>query len=251
MFGPEAARLVAREAGDNEALVAALRAEAWFERTHLAHDRATVLLDEAVRVAREDRLDALLGQVLVTRGAVNHELGLLTAAKQDFDQAARLVDPAMAAELLSQQAALYQNMGRLSDAAVRCRQIMAEQSTPPEVRWKAANNLGIIEAQCGRSEAATCAGHAGGAGRAAHGRRSAVTGGPVGAAAQRRAGGPDGWRERRRPAASARTGKLGRAGATGRRRRAAADGRDPQRRPVDGATCRGNPRTGGHDLECR
>jgi hypothetical protein len=38
-FGPEAARIVAdaRAAGNAEALVAALRAEAWFERTRLDH----------------------------------------------------------------------------------------------------------------------------------------------------------------------------------------------------------------------
>jgi tetratricopeptide (TPR) repeat protein len=156
IFGPEAMRLVAeaREAGDPAALVAALRAEAWFERIHLAHDRAKLLLDEAVRIARKHRLNDRLGDVLVTRGAVNHELGRLTAAKRDFDRATPLVGKAMAAELASQQGALYQNTGRLSEAADLYRRALADPDTPPEVRWKLANNLGIIEAQCGRSEAA-------------------------------------------------------------------------------------------------
>ena len=154
--GPEAARLVAeaRAGGDTAALVAALRAEAWFERSRLAHGRARALLDEAVRTARKQHLDSLLGQVLVTRGAVNHELGRLVAAKRDFEQAAGLIDPEMATELASQEAALYQNRGRLSDAAVLYRRILADPGTPPEVRFKVASNLGQIEAECGHPESA-------------------------------------------------------------------------------------------------
>jgi tetratricopeptide (TPR) repeat protein len=155
-FGGEAARVVAeaRTAGDAEALVAALRAEAWFERIRLAHDRAMALLDEAVRVAHQHGLTTERGQVLVTRGAVNHELGRLAAAKRDFDQAAQLIGPTMHAELSSQRAALYQNLGRLGEAAQMYRRALADPGTPPHVRAKVANNLGIIEAQCGRSDRA-------------------------------------------------------------------------------------------------
>ncbi|MGH3906485.1 MAG: CHAT domain-containing protein [Pseudonocardiaceae bacterium] len=156
VFGPQAAQLVAqaRAAGDPAALVPALRAEAWFERIRLAHGRARVLLDEAIRTARKHHLDALLGQVLVTRGAVNHELGRLIAARRDFGRAAQLIGPEMATELAAQQAALYQNTGRLSEASVLYRRILADPGTPPEVGWKAANNLGIIEAECGHPESA-------------------------------------------------------------------------------------------------
>jgi tetratricopeptide (TPR) repeat protein len=155
-FGPEATRIVAeaRAAGHAEALVAALRAEGWLARIHLAHDRALALLDEAVRVARRHQLGVQLGQVLVTRGAIHHELGRVTAAKRDLDRAATLIDPAMAAELASQQGALYQNLGRLAEAAELYRRALADPGTPPEVRYKIANNLGIIEAQYGRPEAA-------------------------------------------------------------------------------------------------
>ena len=81
VFGPLAAQLVAqaRAAGDPAALVAALRAQAWFERIRLAHLRARALLDEAARLARKHQLNSLLGEVLVTRGAVNHELGRITS----------------------------------------------------------------------------------------------------------------------------------------------------------------------------
>ena len=163
VFGPEAARLVAeaRAVGDTAALVAALRAEAWFERSRLAYGRARVLLDEAVRTARRQRLGSLLGQVLVTRGAVNHDLGRLVAARRDFEQAAGLIDPEMTTELASQQATLYHNMGRLPDAAVLYRRILADPGTPPEVRYKVASNLGQIEAECGHPDAAlACFGEA-------------------------------------------------------------------------------------------
>ncbi|MGQ0774994.1 MAG: CHAT domain-containing protein [Pseudonocardiales bacterium] len=163
VFGPEAARLVAeaRIKGEPAALIPALRAEAWFERIRLAHGRAKALLDEAIRIARQHHLDALLGQVLVTRGAVNHELGRLIAARRDFGAAAELIGPEMVTELAAQQAALCQNTGRLAEAAVLHRRVLADLGTPPEVRWKAANNLGIIEAMCGRPESAwACFGEA-------------------------------------------------------------------------------------------
>jgi tetratricopeptide (TPR) repeat protein len=154
--GPAAFGLVteARNAGDAEALVAALRAAAWFQRIRLAHGQALRLLDEAAQVARRNRLDAALGQVLVARGAIHHELGRLTVARRDFDRAAGLVGPEDAAELASQLGALNQNMGRLSDAARLYRQVLTDPSAPPEVQAKAANNLGIIETQCGRPAAA-------------------------------------------------------------------------------------------------
>ncbi|MGH3914340.1 MAG: hypothetical protein ACRDTC_13190, partial [Pseudonocardiaceae bacterium] len=156
VFGPDAARLVAeaRTANEPAAVVLALRAEAWFERTRLAHVRARALLDEAIRMARTLGWAALLGQVLVTRGAVNHELGRLTAARRDFARAAPLIGPEMATDLASHQAALCQNTGRLAEAAVLYRRVLADPSTPPQVQAMAANNLGIIEAQCDRPEVA-------------------------------------------------------------------------------------------------
>lgn len=156
VFGPGTAQLVARARtdGDPAALVAALRAQAWFERIRLAHHRARALLDEAARLARRHHLNSLLGEVLVTRGAVNHELGRLTSAKRDFEHAAGLIAPEMATELAAQQAALYQNVGRLAEASVLYSGVLTDPRTPPEVRFKAANNLGIIEAECGRPEVA-------------------------------------------------------------------------------------------------
>jgi tetratricopeptide (TPR) repeat protein len=150
-FGPRASALVAeaREAGDDEALIAALRAEAWYARIRLAHERGIGLLNEAARIARRCGFETRLGDVLVTRGAVHHEMGKLAAAHRDLDAAENLVAPVARFELLMQQAVLLQNMGRLSEAARAYRRGLADAACPAEVRWKMANNLAFIEAQCG------------------------------------------------------------------------------------------------------
>ncbi len=154
--GPEAVALVAeaRRHGPPEALVAALRAEAWFHRTRLDEVRAKRLLDEAARLARRHRLSARLGEVLVTRGAVNHELGRPASAQRDFDRAGELIDDGMAAELAAQQGALHQNQGRLTAAARLYRRVLATPGVPPDIRAKIANNLGVIESQRGRPQVA-------------------------------------------------------------------------------------------------
>jgi tetratricopeptide (TPR) repeat protein len=155
-FGPVAVRLVddARRAGDAEALVAALRAEAWFERARLADERAKRLLDEAVRVATRQRLGARLAEVLVTRAAVNHELGRLAAAQRDLDRAASLAGGGRSPELELQQAALLQNMGHLSEAAAIYRRVLALPDPPPPVAAIMANNLALIEVQHGHHDVA-------------------------------------------------------------------------------------------------
>jgi tetratricopeptide (TPR) repeat protein len=155
-YGPVAVGLVARarRAGAGEALVVALRAEAWSERARLSNGRAKALLDEATRLARRRRYRRRLGDVLITRAAVNHELGRLTAAQRDLDRAAALLGAARPAELDLQQAALLQNIGRLSDAAAVYRRVLAVPGTPADVAAKVNNNLALIEVQRGRHQAA-------------------------------------------------------------------------------------------------
>jgi tetratricopeptide (TPR) repeat protein len=155
-YGPVAARLVAeaRRCGDPEALVMALRAEAWSERTRLANVRAKALLDEAVRIARRHRLDERLGDVLVTRAAVSLELGRSVAAQHDLDRAAALLHDGRSAELDLQRAVLLQNLGRLADAAAVYRRVLADLDCPVDVRAKVANNLALIEVQHGNHAAA-------------------------------------------------------------------------------------------------
>ncbi len=155
-FRSEAVALVAeaRRARADEALVLALRAYAWAERARLGHVHAKALLDEAVRVARRHGLDERLGEALVTRAAVNHELGRLNAAQHDLDRAAQLLHGTRSAELELQQAALHQNIGRLPEAAVAYHRVLATPGVPADVRAKVGNNLALVEIQRGHVDAA-------------------------------------------------------------------------------------------------
>ena len=60
------------------ALSLSLRALGWAERYALEHRHALQLLNEAARIARQNRLSRVLGEVLITRGAIQHELGRLS-----------------------------------------------------------------------------------------------------------------------------------------------------------------------------
>ena len=155
-YRPEAARLLerARREGPAEALVVALRAHAWAERLAVRNASARRLLDEAVRVAERHRLDRRLAEVLVSRVAVQTELGHLAAAQRDADRAATLLPPAGRAELLFQQAVVHQNAQRLELAAGRYRRLLAGPDCPVVIRAKAGNNLAHLEGQLGHSAAA-------------------------------------------------------------------------------------------------
>ena len=144
----------ARAEGANEALVVGLRALAWAEHVLLHNDQAKHLLDQAVRLATRHHFDRRLGEVLVSRAAVSHELGHLSAAQDDLDRAAPIVGPECGAEVVLQQAALHQNIGHLSDAARLYRDVLRRPECPLDVLVKATNNLALVEVQLGRWEAA-------------------------------------------------------------------------------------------------
>lgn len=151
-FGPVAADLVqrARQAGNHEALVYALRALAWAKRAQLAAAEAKRLLDQAARIARRRQLDEALADVLVARAVANQEMGRLTAAQRDLNTAFELVPRGGAAEVIFQQAVLHQNIGRLGAAAACYVELLSQDSTPRRIRVIAGNNLAMIDAQRGR-----------------------------------------------------------------------------------------------------
>lgn len=155
-FRAHAAELVmeTRRSGDPEAICLALRASGWAERYALEHKRALRLLNEAVRIARHNSLRQVLGQTLVTRGAVLHELGRLPAAGRDFDAAAPLLPRAASPELLSQRATLFANLGDLTSAASQYSLLLKDPALQAEVRLKAAANFGILQAHRGRFQEA-------------------------------------------------------------------------------------------------
>jgi tetratricopeptide (TPR) repeat protein len=140
----------ARRAEDAEALVHALRAQAGARRAELADGPAKRLLDEAAHIARRHDLTAALADVLMSRAAVNQELGRLDAARRDLDAAGRHVAPDRAADLGLQRGALEQNIGRLAAAAATYRDVLARHDPPDRVAAIVGNNLALIEAQQGR-----------------------------------------------------------------------------------------------------
>jgi tetratricopeptide (TPR) repeat protein len=144
----------ARQSGDPEALCLSLRASGWAERYALEHKNALRLLNEAARIARRHGLSHVLGEVLVTRGAVQLELGRLTAARRDFDSAEPLIPPDAVAELTSQRATLFANQGDRARAANLYARLLKDGTLTAEVRFKAATNLGLVQADRGRFQEA-------------------------------------------------------------------------------------------------
>ncbi|MGV1008376.1 MAG: CHAT domain-containing protein [Dermatophilaceae bacterium] len=164
----------AREARSPEALVVALRAQAWWARQHLDAEGAKPLLDEAVRVAARHRLSQRLAEVLATRAAVNQELGEAAAAQRDLDRARGVVSTHGPADVEFQQAVLHQNTGQFAAASTLYHRLLHNPDAPLDMRVKAANNLALIECQLGDPHAAFD--------RLSSLAADAVQAGPVGAA---------------------------------------------------------------------
>ena len=151
-LGPVAEEIAtaARGAGDREALVVALRAMAWAERLQLRNIRALKLLDEAATHARHAALPHRLGEVLVSRAAVNLELGRTRVAVHDLDRAGVLVDAAGAPELGIKRGVLLSKVGRLAEARSAYLAVLNDPNAGVDVRSRAANNLAIDAATAGR-----------------------------------------------------------------------------------------------------
>ena len=151
--GPVAEAVVAeaRRAGDVEAEVVALRAQAWCAvRAQLAEERARRLLNRAARLAGAAGLDERLAGVLLVRSAVNLELGATRSAERDLLRARQLLGDKATPALEQQTAVMHQNAGRIAEAAAIYRKTLKRQDIPVDLRGKMSNNLAMIEAQHGR-----------------------------------------------------------------------------------------------------
>ena len=151
-FRPIAEALVAeaRRARQPEALALALRALALAEKARLDDRSAIRLLDEACQIARRQHLDGTLADLLMSRAAVNQELGRLTAARRDLRAAAALVTGPRSLELDFHRAVLLQNGGRLPDAAAIYHRLLSDPTVSLWRKTVCANNLALIEAEQGR-----------------------------------------------------------------------------------------------------
>ena len=156
VFRPVAEALVteARQARHPQALALALRALALAEQSRLNDATAIVLLDEACRIARRHHLRDTLADLLMSRAAVQQELGRFPAARRDLAAAAALVTGPAALELDFNRGVLLQNSGRLDDAAAIYHRLLADSGISTWRRAVCANNLALIEAEQGRFGAA-------------------------------------------------------------------------------------------------
>jgi hypothetical protein len=144
----------ARQTQAPEALVVALRAQAWSARQQLDAEHAKPLLDEAVRVAARHHLSRRLAEVLASRAAVNQELGHAAAAQRDLDRARRLPLTHGLPDLDFQQAVLHHNRGQFAAASPLYLLVIDNPAAGLDMRVKAANNLSLIECQLGNPRAA-------------------------------------------------------------------------------------------------
>ncbi len=143
-----------RRDGPPDGLVEALRALAQCHRVLRDPAAAEPLLDEAVALAGRLGLGVVLGKALATRGALRHEQGRSRPALRDLARASGLLEGPEAAEVDLQRAALAHNAGRLGDAAALYVRLLRQRRLPADLRTRAANNLGLVEARLGRHASA-------------------------------------------------------------------------------------------------
>jgi tetratricopeptide (TPR) repeat protein len=144
----------ARATGNAEALIVALRAQAWARHAVLDNRAAKQLLDQAARLAHREGLSQRLGDVLVTRAIALHELGRRAEARRDLARAEPLVLDERRPEINLQLAVLEYNAGHVRAAAALYHRVLAAPLCPPDVWIKAANNLSVAYTQLGRPRAA-------------------------------------------------------------------------------------------------
>jgi tetratricopeptide (TPR) repeat protein len=144
----------ARAADNTEALVVAMRAQAWARHVVLDNPAAKKWLDQAARLADREGLSHRLGDVLVTRAVALHELGRRAEARRDLGRAELLVLDERRPEINLQRALLEHNAGHVKAAALLYHRVLADPLCPPDVWIKAANNLSVAYTELGKPRAA-------------------------------------------------------------------------------------------------
>lgn len=145
----------ARTAGDDEALVVAMRAAGYAARELYQHDDAQRLLDEAATIARAAQLPARLCEVLITRSAMHIELGHPRRARRDLEEAGAVADDIQLSEVDFAVGLLADTTGDFAAAAAAYqRSLRRRDGVQDLVRVKTLNNLALIVARFGRYEEA-------------------------------------------------------------------------------------------------
>ncbi len=140
----------ARRARHPEAEIVALRALGWAHREVFAYDDAETALARAYRLARRERLDGRLVDVLITRAGLRLQQGQSSRAQRDLARARSMLGDRPSAELEFLQARIEQEVGRLIDAAASYeRALLARPAPLATLRVKILNNYGGIELTLG------------------------------------------------------------------------------------------------------
>lgn len=145
----------AREGRMFEALIVALCAAGWAARETYAHDAALHHLDEAVRVARRQRLEDHLAEALVARAGVHLEFGHTARATRDVTAARAAATVRTRAEVEFAEALLQSFRGNPAGAAAAYRRALRfAEPDQRRVRLRALHNLGLVEVRRGRHDEA-------------------------------------------------------------------------------------------------
>jgi CHAT domain-containing protein/tetratricopeptide (TPR) repeat protein len=141
----------AREAKSAEALSVALRAAGWAARELYDHDAAQRHLNEAVRVARRERLHDRLCEALITRSAMYLEMGQAGRARRDLDTAAGWASARSRAEVAFARGLMEDIVGNLDGAVDAYQRVLRTSDNDRlDLRFKALNNLGLVVLRLGR-----------------------------------------------------------------------------------------------------
>lgn len=143
----------ARRTGAAEALVVALSAAGWAAREVYDHAGALACLDEAIDVARRERLDDRLAEALVARAGVHMEFGRTARAKRDIAAARAAATEQTRAEVEFAEALVEQLNGNPDAAADAYRTALGHvRAGQVQVRIKALHNLGLVDVRRGRHD---------------------------------------------------------------------------------------------------
>jgi tetratricopeptide (TPR) repeat protein len=140
----------ARSAHDDEALVVALRAAAWASRELFEHRRAGAYLNEGLQVARRLGDGERTCEVLITRSALNLELGHVGRSRRDLERARASAPPSALCEIAFAEGVIDQKIGDFVAASKAYEHALdLSPDDRPDLTIKALNNRALVDMRLG------------------------------------------------------------------------------------------------------
>lgn len=138
--------------GDEEALVAGLRARGWAERVLYRHAEAGATINRAIAIARRCKLTDQLVAVLISRASLYLEIGRSGSALRDIATARAALDGRPSIDLDAQEALVHMKFGqhaRAVEVGLRARSWITD-TTNPVIQVMILTNLGEALSHLGR-----------------------------------------------------------------------------------------------------